>query len=233
MPEHRRLYKLQMANEDIREKRLQNTYKKECVIKTFPKSREDFNLLVVQIHKWKMGEVAKINDLAWGAPKIAMLHAVLDKEIQLLNSIERNWFALRLQKTAERTERKLDEMGKPVKWVGYKSASNVIAVFFGIIFERFYLQTLVLFINAVVDVVCEMDLLRTQKIRFLVSMYREMKHPVRSKEKRMELINRVCDILQGEKDTKSRSEVCYKVVSEYWSIGDYCFFSRSFVCVFF
>lgn len=110
-----------MVNEDIREKRLLNLYKKECVIKTFPKSREDFNLLVVQIHKWKIAEVAKINEMAWGAPKVAMLHAVLDKEIQLLNTIERNWHSLRLQKAAERTEHKLDEMGKPVKWVGYKS----------------------------------------------------------------------------------------------------------------
>lgn len=53
-----------------------------------------------------------------------------------------------------------------------------------------------------------MDLLRTQKVRFLVSVYREMKQPVRGKEKRLDLIKKVCDLLQSEEDTKSKSEVC-------------------------
>lgn len=34
-----------------------NDYKAECVVKTFPKTREDFNVLYVQIQAWKDNEV--------------------------------------------------------------------------------------------------------------------------------------------------------------------------------
>lgn len=50
-----------------------------------------------------------------------MLANLLDKEIELLNAVERKYFAVRKQVAAQRAERKFDEMGEPIKWVGYKS----------------------------------------------------------------------------------------------------------------
>lgn len=41
-----------------------NDFKAECVVKTFPKTREDFNVLYVQIQAWKDIEViSKTNNI--------------------------------------------------------------------------------------------------------------------------------------------------------------------------
>lgn len=34
-----------------------NKYKKECISKIYPKSKEDFDLLYAQVQKWKKTEV--------------------------------------------------------------------------------------------------------------------------------------------------------------------------------
>lgn len=57
------------------------------------------------------------------------------------------------------------------------------------------------------DVVCEMDLLRTQKIRFLVDLYREMKRPSVEQNVRLELIDKVCNVLKDEESSRERDEV--------------------------
>lgn len=56
-----------------------------------------------------------------GGPRIAEIHGLLDKEIQLLNAIERKWFAMRKDLAALKAEKDLDLMGAPIKWVTYKS----------------------------------------------------------------------------------------------------------------
>lgn len=52
-----------------------------------------------------------------------------------------------------------------------------------------------------------MDLLRTQKIRFLVDLYREMKRPDVNRQDRMALIDKVCDVLNNEEPSRDRDEV--------------------------
>lgn len=66
-------------------------------------------------------QVQRINEISSGGPRIALLSNLLNQEIQLLNAVEKKHFAVRKQVAAQRSQRKLDEMGKPVRWVGYKS----------------------------------------------------------------------------------------------------------------
>lgn len=54
--------------------------------------------------------------------------------------------------------------------------------------------------------VCEMDTLRTQKIRFLTGMYREMKHPM-DERIRLKFIENLTKILQKDKANKNVEEV--------------------------
>jgi IQ and ubiquitin-like domain-containing protein len=48
---------------------------------------------------------------------------VLDKEIQMLNGVEKQRQALRKEIQKLRTNKMLADMGRPIKWVGYKSKS--------------------------------------------------------------------------------------------------------------
>lgn len=55
-----------------------------------------------------------------------------------------------------------------------------------------------------------MDLLRTQKIRYITKIYREMKAPPKSNEERYQLITRIADLItehNNEKPLKCLDEV--------------------------
>lgn len=51
----------------------------------------------------------------------AEYNIILQQEIKLLNEIEKKRIHLQKQLTENRTEKLLDELGAPVKWIGYKS----------------------------------------------------------------------------------------------------------------
>lgn len=55
-----------------------------------------------------------------GGHRIAELHVLLDKEIQLFNGIERQRTKLRNHTLEVQTEKMLEQLGTPTKWVGYK-----------------------------------------------------------------------------------------------------------------
>lgn len=57
--------------------------------------------------------------------------------------------------------------------------------------------------------VCEMDTLRTQKIRFLTGMYREMKLQM-NEHMRLKFIENLIKILQADKSNKNVEEVIFK-----------------------
>lgn len=56
-----------------------------------------------------------------GGPRIAEINSLLDKEIQMLNAVERKWFKIRKTLHELKQEKELDKIGAPIKWVGYKS----------------------------------------------------------------------------------------------------------------
>lgn len=65
-------------------------------------------------------QIKRINQLYVGGHRIAELHVLLDKEIQLFNGIERQRTKLRNHIVEVQTGKMLEKMGTPTKWVGYK-----------------------------------------------------------------------------------------------------------------
>lgn len=135
--EYRRLLAQQQANHIACANKELQLFVKECFRKTYPKTRDDFRVLVVQIHKWKQAEIKRISEIAWAGPKIALLHNVLNEEIRMLNEIERKWLMQRKIIAEERREKNLDEMGKPIRWMGYNSESDFnVGKFFSFLFLK-------------------------------------------------------------------------------------------------
>lgn len=117
----RRLQKEQKRRESKRTKARQDEYRKECIVKTFPKTKQDFDALYAQVQMWKENELKQICEKYSGAPKIAEMNMLLDKEVQLLNGIERQRQILQEEAKKVRNEQILKKLGDPVKWVGYNS----------------------------------------------------------------------------------------------------------------
>lgn len=124
-----------------------------CIKKAFPKTKQDFDLLYAQVEAWKESEITRINEQYTGAPKIAELNALLDKEIKLLNGIQKQRFLLKRELENEKHAKLLDKLGKPVSWVNTKNKR------------------------------IEMDTLSAQRARYLTKYYVEMKKSLNSEER--------------------------------------------------
>ncbi|XP_055903866.1 IQ and ubiquitin-like domain-containing protein [Eupeodes corollae] len=149
---------------------------RENAIKNFPHTKEDFGLLYAHVEKWKQAEMKRIAKMYSGAPRLAEVNILLDKEIQLLNGIERQRTVVRKALKDFRENQLLQKMGEPIKWLGYK------------------------------DKVIEMDLIRTQRVRFLAEVLKDLKKKMPIGE-RLTLLNSVDNILEDEQDFPQVAEL--------------------------
>lgn len=69
--------------------------------------------------------MARIDEMYSGAPRGAELYLLLEKEINLLNGIERQRAKVRKYLQEQQIEKALDEMGMPIKWIGYKGCVHI------------------------------------------------------------------------------------------------------------
>lgn len=136
-------------------------------IKFFPRTNDDFEMLAAEIELWKKAEMTRIAANYEGPARIAEVHILLDKEIQLLNGLEKQKRLLFLSMEDFRNEQLLKKMGKPIEWIGYK------------------------------DCKIHLDLLRTQRVRFLTEVYNDLRQPL-EKEERMQLLARVMELILDE-----------------------------------
>ncbi|XP_053698711.1 IQ and ubiquitin-like domain-containing protein [Sabethes cyaneus] len=166
--EWRHLQKEQKRREGKRSKAQQDEYRKECIVKTFPKTKQDFDALYAQVQMWKENELKQISEKYSGAPKIAEMNMLLDKEVQLLNGIERQRQILQQEAKKVLDEQTLKKLSEPVKWVGYNS------------------------------LVIQMDTLRNQRARYLSQYYRKLADEPLGAHGRMTLLNRISDVIAKE-----------------------------------
>ncbi|XP_058813955.1 IQ and ubiquitin-like domain-containing protein [Topomyia yanbarensis] len=166
----RRMQNEQKIRESKRSEARQNEYKKECIVKTFPKTRQDFDALYAQVQMWKDNEIKQINEKYSGAPKIAEMNLLLDKEVQLLNGIERQRQTLHQEAKKVHTEQLLKKLGNPVKWVGYN------------------------------NLVIQMDTLRNQRARYLAHYYRKLTDETHDTHARLTILNNLSSVIANEEN---------------------------------
>ncbi|XP_058116623.1 IQ and ubiquitin-like domain-containing protein [Anopheles ziemanni] len=143
--EWRALQQQQEANETDAQRSKALAHNKTCVARTFPRTKEEFDALFAQIHCWKENELKLIGEKYSGAPKIAEMNILLDKEIQLLNGVERQRRAIQREQTEAVVERQLAKISEPKRWVGCNNR------------------------------VIEMETPQTQRARFLLLYYQRLK----------------------------------------------------------
>ncbi|EDX13914.1 GD20946 [Drosophila simulans] len=139
----------------------------KCVEQRMERHRDDFDLLYAEVARWKKAELKRITANYEGPARIAEVNILLDKEIQLLNGVERQRNLVYKAMEDFRKDQLLKEMGKPIEWVGYKDSK------------------------------IHMDLLSTQRVRFLTEIYKDLRKP-RSKEDRLDFIRQVMAVLTEE-----------------------------------
>ncbi|XP_033165764.1 IQ and ubiquitin-like domain-containing protein [Drosophila mauritiana] len=165
--DYRRLVQNREHEDERYEKCVEQRMERHRVIKQFPRNKDDFDLLYAEVARWKKAELKRITANYEGPARIAEVNILLDKEIQLLNGVERQRNLVYKAMEDFRKDQLLKEMGKPIEWVGYKDSK------------------------------IHMDLLSTQRVRFLTEIYKDLRKP-RSKEDRLDFIRQVMAVLTEE-----------------------------------
>ncbi|XP_055385066.1 IQ and ubiquitin-like domain-containing protein [Condylostylus longicornis] len=175
--EFRRLQTEQARREETRGDTYIDRFSNEAATKTFSSTREDFEMLMAQVGRWKQAETARIKKMFDGGPRIVELNLLLDKEIELINGIEHQKQIAKEANKEIKENKMLEKLSKPIKWIGYK------------------------------NLVIEMDLLRTQRVRYLNSIYQELKQNTKCKSKRIETLNKAKKALENEDVTAQVNEI--------------------------
>ncbi|XP_030573811.1 IQ and ubiquitin-like domain-containing protein [Drosophila novamexicana] len=179
--EYRRLVKNRVDEDKQYEECVEQRVERNELIKQFPRTTDDFDLLFAEISRWKRAELKRIAANYEGPARISEVNILLDKEIRLLNGVERQRRLVYLAMEDFRNDQLLKKMGKPVEWIGYK------------------------------DTKIHLDLLRTQRVRFLTEIYKDLRN-TEDKEKRLELLGRVMELLM--------EETCYPNFPELFDLFD-------------
>lgn len=160
--EYRRLLKEEEEREIKEEVENAERLKKDLINKAFPVNKEDFDMVYSMIERWKKAEIDKITRYYCGPAKIVEFQILLDKEIELLHSVDKI-----KQKVAEDVETQkvvnfFKTIGMPLRWTSdYKNIS------------------------------IEMDTIETQKGREYFQMYKSLCDKTLSTEQKLELYSRI------------------------------------------
>lgn len=163
----RRLVKNRIDEDERYEKCVEQRVERKEKIKQFPRTADDFDLLYAEISRWKRAELKRIAANYEGPARISEVNILLDKEINLLNGVERQRRLVYLAMEDFRNDQLLKQMGKPLEWIGYN------------------------------DTKIHLDLLRTQRVRFLTEIYKDLRK-TKEKQKRLELLSRVMELVMEE-----------------------------------
>lgn len=90
---------------------------------TYPKTKADFDMLYALVEKWRRAQIDRISKLKTDAPKKAELCAVLEKEIKLLEAIERHRISISKKQKQKKAMSFMNKVAAPVTWTGYRGMS--------------------------------------------------------------------------------------------------------------
>ncbi|XP_070503513.1 IQ motif and ubiquitin-like domain-containing protein [Chironomus tepperi] len=138
----------------------------------FPRTKKDFDVLFAQIATWKETETKRISKEFTGPTRVIEIQALLEKEIQLLNGIEKRRLEIQGEIQAARQDRILKQCGEPIKWIGYRN-------------------TLI-----------EMDTIRTQRARTLTELFTLLRQPMKNLDDRLRLLNDISEALCNENTSR-------------------------------
>ncbi|XP_050310148.1 IQ and ubiquitin-like domain-containing protein [Anthonomus grandis grandis] len=90
--------------------------KKDLVSKVFPLKSEDFAMLYNMVDRWKQSEIQRITSMSCGAAKIAEFYLLLEKEIEILQSIERLRAKVKKDYEIKKVIDFFKNIGSPIEW---------------------------------------------------------------------------------------------------------------------
>lgn len=192
--EYRKRLRLEIEREEEERKEDEARKKRDLVSKVFPMTLADFAMLYTMMERWKKSEIERISSVHCGPSKIAEFYLLLEKEIEILRSLENLRHKVIKDSEVKKVMEFFKSIGTPLDWYSNYKGIHI-----------------------------EMDTLETQKGRQYFSLYKTLCDKSLSMEDRLNvyaeikmylkdhdchesdeitrLINRVCELLARGIDT--------------------------------
>ncbi|XP_066260801.1 IQ motif and ubiquitin-like domain-containing protein [Euwallacea similis] len=90
--------------------------KKDLMSKVFPMKSQDFAMLYSMVDRWKKSEIERITSISCGAAKIAEFYLLLEKEIEILQSIGRLKNKVKKDLEIKKVIDFFGAIGNPIEW---------------------------------------------------------------------------------------------------------------------
>lgn len=115
--------KLQQQHDERERGEDEERRRKDLISKVYPLTNGDFSMLYAMVDRWKKSEIDHIAKYYCGAAKILAFSILLDREIQLLQSIDRIRQQVRKEMEIKKVVDFFKAIGTPLEW--YSEYKNV------------------------------------------------------------------------------------------------------------
>ncbi|KAH1017326.1 IQ and ubiquitin-like domain-containing protein [Dendroctonus ponderosae] len=112
---HKRM-RLEQERDEQERKDDEERKKHDLVRKVFPMRSEDFAMLYNMVDRWKKSEIDRIVSMSCGAAKIAEFYLLLEKEIEILQSIDRLRSKVKKDLEVKKVIDFFQAIGNPIEW---------------------------------------------------------------------------------------------------------------------
>lgn len=164
--EYKKRVGLQREREEREQREDEERRRRDIISKVFPMSAVDFAMLYTMVERWKNAELARISSTHCGPSKIAEFYLVLDKEVEILRSIQNIRNKIAKDKEVKKTLDFFKAIGTPIEW--YSDYKNLHI---------------------------SMDTLQTQRGREFFSLYKQLCDKTLKKEERLEVYLKIKEYL--------------------------------------
>ncbi|KAL1498251.1 hypothetical protein ABEB36_009080 [Hypothenemus hampei] len=114
--EHQKRVRIEQEREEEERRENEERKKRDLVSKVFPMKSEDFAMLYSMVDRWKKSEIERIASMSCGAAKIAEFYLLLEKEIEILQSIDQLRNKVKKDLEIKKIMDFFKAIGSPIEW---------------------------------------------------------------------------------------------------------------------
>lgn len=116
LAEYRKRILLEQEELDHLQKMDDERKNRELIGKVFPRTKADFFMLYTMLENWKKAQIDQIKKMACGPSKMSQMYLLLEKEIDMLMSIEQQKKILNEDRRVQRDLEFLKTISTPLSW---------------------------------------------------------------------------------------------------------------------
>lgn len=173
--EYQKRVRLELERDERERLEDEERKKKDLVSKVFPMRTGDFAMLYSMVDRWKKSEIERITSMSCGAAKVAEFYMLLEKEIEILQSIERLRNKVKKDLEVKKVMNFFKSIGSPIEWDSDYKNMHIV-----------------------------MDTLEAQKGREYYDLYQKLCNKHLSKEEKLEVYSSIKEYLHQHQCAESQ-----------------------------